>query len=1617
MTSRSSVDDEQHARQCRLEAICAAGERVEIDLPIDRAAYLLHYYAQAEAEEIERDPEMLARAALGHLAWARARKPGSAIVRVFNPTRERDGWTSEHTVVETVNDDMPFLVDSLAMTLTGMNQPIHVTLHPLLQIERSAKGELKGVQYSRNGDDGDRAKTESFIHFEIVRETDASLLAAIEAGVASALRAVRAAVEDWPKMLERLRVAASDLRATGGLPQDLKAEAGAFLEWLARDHFTLLGYREYELVEGAQFDELKARPGTGLGLLRADGNDASTRLAGRAREEARSQNPLVITKASERSPVHRSAPLDHIGVKVFDDKGKPVLERRFLGLFTSVAYHHSPRTIPLLRLKIRLLMDQSGFDPRSHRGKSLQHILDTLPRDDLFQASLEDLRLISRGVLGLEDRHKLKLFVRRETFGRFYSCLVYLPRDQYNSRARRAIETILMTGLGGNAVESELNIADSALARLAVTVRTLPGQHADPDVPSLQRQLENTVRTWQDRVREALLSQLPEERALDLLHRFGEHFSAAYQDEADAARACVDIQRLALIDEHDSDLEIALVRSASDRPGRLRLTTIKRDEPIQLYVALPVLENMGFKVISERVYPVRRDANPLWVQDFELETANKQPLDPATVDTRFRQTFALVLRGEAENDSFNSFVISAGLDWRQAVLLRAFCKYLLQTGLRYSQAYMQGVLARYPAYCRALIEKFGSMFDVDRPNAARAEQLAASDNELKRELDRTVSLDDDRILRAYGAVVNAILRTNYYQLARPVAEGASDAGGAPKTYISFKLDPTLLPDLPKPRPKYEIFVYSQRVEGVHLRSSKIARGGIRWSDRREDFRTEVLGLMKAQQVKNTVIVPNGAKGGFVGKQLPAGDRDAIQREVVACYQTFIRGLLDITDNIVDGRVVPPQRVLRRDDDDPYLVVAADKGTATFSDIANALSAEYAHWLGDAFASGGSAGYDHKKMAITARGAWEAVKRHFRELGVHVHAQDFTVAGIGDMSGDVFGNGMLLSPHIKLVAAFDHRHIFIDPSPDPAASIAERRRLFELPRSSWDDYDRKALSEGGDVYSRQTKSIDLHPKAQALLDLPSATVTPLELIRAVLRARVDLFWNGGIGTYVKASTESHLDAGDPVNDAVRVNGAELRCRVVAEGGNLGFTQRGRVEYASGGGKINTDFIDNSGGVDSSDREVNIKILLEDAIRQKKLPRGQRNALLAEMTDQIAALVLGSNYAQTQALSMMDSRAAERLGEHARLIRVLETQGLLDRALEFLPTEVEIEERRASGRGLTRPELAIILSYSKIELHGSLLQTDIPEDPFLAAELELYFPRQLSERFKASIGKHRLRREIIAMLVGGSMINRMGPFFVLRAEEETGASVAQVARAYAIVREVFGVRKLWREIELLDHKVDAKVQYDAIFQISRMLRRAVYWLLQNYSQQLDIESMVKRFQPGVADAFAALPKLVTSRSDPRYAKDAQQLESVGLPAALARQIAALSLMTQTFDVIELAREFRLSVPEVGQLYFALAKELRLDVLREQIEALPVEGRWRAMARATLRETLAQEQRALLRSALSAAGSSANASAALAAWLEKRRADIARVQRGLDDMLMSGALDFATLSVALKEVSRLV
>jgi glutamate dehydrogenase len=1601
MVERSTLRKPSQSERLKAIAACGARQEVHPALRVDTTRFLEQYYRQVPDEDLAGDPAELAAAALDHLAWARTRRPGAAKIRAFNPVPDENGWSSRHTVVQLVNDDMPFLVDSVTNVLNRLGHGILLTVHPLLPVRRDGRGVLKEL-YSSKPPPG--ARTESFIHVEIARRTEPQVLREIEVELEKALLDVRWAVEDWPAMHRRLQEAAAELRASVGPPADLKEESSDFLTWLAEDHFTLLGYHEYKLVRSKRSDALEPVPGTGLGMLRDGGRpQETTRLVGPTRDEARSARPLIVTKADGVSRVHRSVPLDYISVKVFDKQGRPRVERRFLGLFTSSAYNELPRDIPLLRLKARRLIEQADVDPMSHRGTTLQHIVDTFPRDDLFQASLEDLTRITSGILGLQERRRVRLFCRRDPFGRFYSCLVYLPRDQYNRRARERVEQTLLRGLGGKAVQSEVMVSESALARLTVTVKTDPSKPISMNAAALEAELGEDVRTWADRLREVLLSSFAEERALELFQRFAESFSAAYREEVSPERGAEDVLKVERLADGVSELEMRIFQAAP-ASARMRFSTFSPREPIPLYLALQVLENMGLRVLGERVYAARLDAGSIWIQDFDLEASSGTPIDVPAIEERFEECFSRALHGDIDNDGFNSFVVSAELDWREAALLRAYCRYLLQTGMRFSQSYMQEVLGRYPRLCRALVQRFESLFDPDLSPTARERGAEEHEAALREEIDRTVSLDEDRILRSFAAVVDATLRTNYFQR----------ADGEPKPYMAFKLDPSKVPELPRPRPQYEVFVHSQRVEAVHLRCSRIARGGIRWSDRREDFRTEVLGLMKAQQVKNTVIVPNGAKGGFVCKQLPPGDREAVQREVVHCYTTFIRALLDVTDNIAEGRVVHPTGVVARDANDPYLVVAADKGTASFSDIANGVARDYGYWLGDAFASGGSAGYDHKKMGITARGAWESVKRHFREMSVDVQKQDFTVVGIGDMSGDVFGNGMLQSEHIKLLAAFNHRHIFIDPDPDPALSFEERRRLFGLPRSTWDDYDRGKLSPGGGVYSRQGKSIQLNPEACALLGLSATTVTPPELIRAILRAPVDLLWNGGIGTYVKAEREDNADAGDPSNDAVRVDGSELHCRVVGEGGNLGFTQLGRVEYALRGGRINTDFIDNSGGVDTSDREVNTKILLNAAIESGVLRSSQRNALLASMTDEVAAHVLANNYGQTQTLSMMSSRGADRLGEQERLIRILEARGELDRALDFLPSEDELEERRRAGVGLTLPELAVILSHAKIELRGALIDTDIPDDPFCAKELELYFPKRLERRFKPLMYSHRLHREIVAMMISSSMINRMGPYFPFRAQEETGADIAQVARAYAIVREVFGVRALWRRIEALDYQVPAEVQYDVMFQISRMVRHAVYWLLQRYSAQLDVEPMIERFGPGIERVVGMLPGL-TGDGPGVLDEDARELEAAGLPEGASRQVAALTSMTQVLDIVELAEAQNLDPRDLARLHFRVGRSLRLDWIGEQIEELKVEGHWRAMARATLRETLAREHRAVVAGILERRGAS-NLEAALADWLAESSGRIERVTKVLDEMRAAGPMDFATLSIALKEVNRL-
>ena len=1405
------------------------------------------------------------------------------------------------------------------------------------------------------------------------------------------------------------------------LPADEVSEGRRLLEWMEGRHFVFLGYRHYKLERGSSEDKLVPDTRTGLGILR-NGNRGTSRsgtttLRGDVRARARENELLILTKANSTATVHRGEYLDYIGVKTFDERGKVNGEHRFLGLWTSTAYNRSPRDIPVLRRKVERVIEYFGLDPASHDGKAVLHVLETYPRDELFQASVDDLIRIARGVVNLYERRTVRLLVRRDPYHRFYSCLIYVPRDRYNTEVRQRIERIVLEGFAGKSVETQVQISGSNHARVHVVVHTDADSRPKVDLAAIESKIAAAALTWADRLRDVVVENKGEAAGIALANRYRRAFPMAYEEDVDPRDTLDDLAALEALREQSASLpdsaktgalRLSLHRPPAQKPERVHLKIVKLGDPVPISDLLPMLENFGQRVISERPYELAwPEGGSAWIQDFELEHRDRLALEIAKVETDFTDAFLATWRGDVENDGFNRLLLVAGLKAREIVILRAYCRYLLQTGVPFSQVYMERTLASNPAIARNLVRLFERRFD---PDAAKSAKGAQRDGDklvaqLRADLDAVASLDEDRILRGYLNVVEATLRTNYYQV----------QNGRPKSYVAFKLDPSMIPDLPLPRPKFEVFVYSPRVEAVHLRMGYVARGGIRWSDRREDFRTEILGLMKAQNVKNTLIVPVGAKGGFVCKKLPNGTREEVQAEVVACYQTLIRSLLDLTDNIVGGKVVPPPSVIRRDPDDTYMVVAADKGTATFSDIANAISLEYGYWLGDACASGGSAGYDHKKMAITARGAWECVKRHFREIGVDIQKKDFTVVGIGDMSGDVFGNGMLLSRHIRLLAAFDHRHIFLDPGADAATSFAERERLFDLPRSSWDDYDRKKISKGGGVFPRTAKSIPLSPESSALLGIQATAAAPNEIIRAILRMPADLLWNGGIGTYVKSSEESNPEAGDRANDAVRINGSDLRVKVVGEGGNLGLTQRGRVEYALVGGRLNTDFIDNSAGVNTSDVEVNIKILLNPLMQAGKLTRSERNKLLARMTNEVASLVLRNNYLQSQAISTLELQARARLPEYQYLIRSLERSGDLNRSLEFLPADDELADRRKRGAGLTRPELAILLAYSKIWLTNHLLASNVPEDPYLSSELVRYFPEPVQERFPRAISQHRLRREIITTATTNSLVNRMGPAFVPRAQEDTGAEPAQIARAYTAAREIFDMRKTWAEIEALDTKVPAKLQYSMAFQTSRLLRHVTYWLLAHRRRQLQVDAAVAEFRKGVRQLEAEIVNVLGGSDRERFEKVRKEHVEAGVPADLAARIAGLAAHNAALDIVEIATTHKVGVAEAARVYFEIGSRVGLDWLRDQIEQLSVEGPWQATARTGLRDGAMRIHRRLAERVLSRTDQGA-AHARVTTWLEAGGDELAHWQRTLTEMRASGATDFASLSVGVESVRKL-
>jgi glutamate dehydrogenase len=1585
------------------KAIAHVRERLSVPQATEVERFVREYYADAAPEDLgELD---LYGAALTHWHFLHRRRPGEAKVRVYTPDLEEHGWQSKHSVVEIVTDDMPFLVDSVTMALTRHGTSIHLGIHPILSVRRDDDGRL--VELLPRDAEG---VAESLIHVEIDRQADQAVADELAAELRRVLADVRAAVEDWPAMRDRIREIRTELdERPPPLDSDELDEAKALLEWIDDDHFTFLGYREYELHTQDGEDVLSSLPGSGLGILREAERKPVSRsfaqLPPEVRKLAREPNLLNLTKANSRATVHRPAYLDYVGVKRFDDAGAVCAERRFLGLYTHTAYSASPWEIPVLRRKVQRVLDRSGLVPGSHYHKALVEILETYPRDELFQITEDELYEIALGILHLGERRRVRIFVRRDVFGRFFSCLVYLPLERYNTETRHRIQQILQDAFGGASVDFAARVSESVLVRLHVVVYTVPGATREYDVAAIEARLLEATRTWVDDLHDALFEQLGEERAATLHRRYRDAFPAAYRDDFTARAAVADIRRIERLDPQ-GDLDLSLYLPLESEVGHLAFKLLRSGAPILLSDVLPALENMGVKVTDERPFEVRPlDGQPVWIYDFGLDYGEEVEFGTDRVRQVFQDTFAQVWSGAAENDGFNRLALGAGLTWSEIALLRAICKFLRQAGSTFSQAYMEETLAWNPGLARLLVELFRLRFEPQRRLDAD-QKIRELVREIEAALDAVVSLDQDRILRSFLQVVQAMLRTNFFQ---------RDAEGRPKPYLAFKLDSPRIPELPAPRPMFEIFVYSPRTEGVHLRSGKVARGGIRWSDRREDFRTEILGLMKAQTVKNAVIVPTGAKGGFVLKRAPA-DREALRNEVVECYRVLVRGLLDLTDNLAGGEIVTPADVVRYDDDDPYLVVAADKGTATFSDIANALSAEYGFWLGDAFASGGSTGYDHKGMGITARGAWESVKRHFRELGTDIERADFTVVGIGDMSGDVFGNGMLLSPRIKLIGAFDHRHVFVDPDPDPERSFEERTRLFALPGSSWEDYDETLISPGGGVFPRTAKSIQLSTEARAALAVDAARLTPNELVRALLRAPVDLLWNGGIGTFVKAREETHLDVGDRAGDAIRIDAGELRCRVVGEGGNLGLTQRARVAFALRGGRIYMDAIDNSAGVDCSDHEVNLKILLDAIVAEGDLTGKQRNALLADMTDEVAELVLRDNYEQTQAIGTAVEQAASMADVHARYIRSLEQTGRLDRGLEFLPDDETLTERKAAGRGLTAPELAILLSYTKIALYEELLSSTLPDDAHLASELERYFPTAVRSRFRKRLARHSLRREIIAAQVTNGLVNRAGTTFVFRLREETGASAADVTRAFTVARDVFDLSSLWEEIEALDGRVAAQTQIAMLLRARILLERSTRWLLRHRPRPLDMAGAVSVFGPGAAAFAETAPALLPAADREAARQTSVELVGEGVPSALASRVAHLQTLAPALDLVELAAETGLSFDDVAAVYYAVDDRLDLHILRHRIAALPREERWDALARRALWEDLQNEQRALAADVLheSEGGPCAER---VSTWVERNARPVERCLQVLADVKAGGTSDLATLSVAVREIRNLI
>lgn len=1568
--------------------------------------FIAAFYADVAPDDLfAKDVDVLFGQALSMWRFSQTRAPGAAKLRVYNPSIEEHGWRSRHTVIEIVNDDMPFLVDSLAAELTAQGREIYTVVHPVLNVVRDKTGERM------RGGGTDQPIAESVMFLEIDEQTAPDILLGLEERLVEVFAGVRASVEDWHPMQARLQEAIANLRENPPpiSPEELE-ESIEFLHWLADDHFTFLGCREYVFSGDIDNRAVTSDTVTGLGVLRdADyhvlrGEHETTALAPEVAAFLDLPEPLIVMKTNRRSVVHRPVHMDYVGVKQFDSEGTLVGECRFVGLFTSVAYNRSPRAIPLLRRKVAQTIARAGFDANSHNGKALINVLEKFPRDELLQINTAQLFATTMGILRLQEQPRPKAFLRFDNFERFVTALVFVPKENYDTPLRHRIQDILAKALGGTISEQFTEVGTSPLARLHIIIRTEPGAIPEIDLDDIDRLIAEATRSWQDKLKIHLVERFGEEAGNRLWSRFGTGFSVAYQEEYLAKFAVFDVEILDRIDQPDG-IDFNIYRRLTDSEHVIRLKIYHASKLIPLSECLPKLENLGLKVIEEDAFAVqiRGSDAPAWVHDFYMHHPEGTALDISALKERLENALGEIWSEAVDDDSLNALVVTAGLEARQITVLRASIKYLRQAEITFSQSYMRRTLLNNTAIAADLVGLFERLFDpVGQTGAPRPDDLASA---IAEQLEDVGSLDEDRILRRVLNLMQAMLRTNYFQAAED---------GNPKPYLSFKLNSRVIDDLPLPRPHVEIFVYSPRVEGVHLRGGKVARGGLRWSDRPEDFRTEILGLVKAQMVKNAVIVPVGAKGGFVPKQLPVGgDREAVLEEGIACYKLFISGLLDLTDNLVDDAIVPPVDVIRLDDDDPYLVVAADKGTATFSDIANGLSQDRGFWMDDAFASGGTYGYDHKKMAITARGAWVCTQRHFRELGLDIQKESIQVIGIGDMSGDVFGNGLLCSRTLRLVAAFDHRDIFIDPDPDPETSFIERERLFALPRSSWADYDSKLISQGGGVFERTAKSIPLSAEVKVLLDIDEDAVTPNKLIQEILKAQADLLWIGGIGTYVKAQSESDDQVGDRANDAVRIDGNDLRVKVVGEGGNLGLTQHGRIEFALAGGRINTDAVDNSGGVDCSDHEVNIKILLGALVATGDLTTKQRNELLEEMTDEVSALVLAHNYRQSELLSSTMARAPEQLETQARFIRGLEKEGLLNRDVEFLPGDEEISERLASGQGLTRPELSVLMAYAKMALFDRLMEGDVPDEPWLQGRLIDYFPTPIRERFAEAIGRHRLRREIVATVLANEIINRAGITYVSRVAEESGVSVDDIARGYVVAREVIDLGQIWEDIDGLDNEVDSALQTDIVLGAKELLHRKASWFVRHMPLPLDLSKTIGEYAAGACALLGEPESALTESELVRFGARLAEIEEGGVPHELAKRAAAFGPMASACDIVYLANETDRTVDEVARAYFAVGDRVGLDELREASGQIVCDNHWDRMAIASIVDDLYDQQREYAEAALADGQESCDA---VDRWIDVNEAATIRARDLIAEVKASGPVTLAKLGYVSRQLRSL-